>query len=124
MLFNRNKYSYLSMVMQYITLVPGMAIMKIIYNIINAAIPTVYIILTALFIDNAVGVVLDDKAVLDAIMPLVGILLIKLFQHYSNVIFALLEEMAEIYKEQGMQDEYEFIQALMKNLENTSGKDF
>ena len=76
------------MVMQYIKLVPGMAIMKIIYNIINAVIPTVYIILTALFIDNAVGVVLDDKAVLDAIMPLVGILLIKLFQHYSNVIFA------------------------------------
>ena len=33
MLFNRNKYSYLSMVMQYIKLVPGMAIMKIIYQI-------------------------------------------------------------------------------------------
>ena len=94
MLFNRNKYSYLSMVMQYIKLVPGMAIMKIIYNIINAVIPTVYIILTALFIDNAVGVVLDEKAVLAAIMPLVGILLIKLFQHYSNVIFALMSTKA------------------------------
>ena len=82
------------MVAIYIKLVPGMAIMKIIYNIINAVIPTVYIILTALFIDNAVGVVLDGKAVLDAIMPLVGILLIKLFQHYSNVIFALMSTKA------------------------------
>ena len=54
MLFNRNKYSYLSMVMQYIKLVPGMAIMKIIYNIINAVIPTVYIILTAFFFNGTI----------------------------------------------------------------------
>jgi DNA-directed RNA polymerase alpha subunit len=50
--------------------------------------------------------------------------MIKLASEDSNVIFALLEEMAEIYKEQGMQDEYKFIQALMDSLANTSGKDF
>ena len=35
MLFKKNKYSYLDLTITYIKLVPGMAIMKIIYNIIN-----------------------------------------------------------------------------------------
>ena len=90
MLFGREKYNYLDMIVTYIKLVPSMALLKILYSVIGAVLPTISIVLTALFINNAVGVVSDGKPVVDAFIPLVGMLLIKLFQQYTGVAFSLM----------------------------------
>lgn len=90
MLFGREKYNYLDMIVTYIKLVPSMALLKILYSVIDAVLPTISIVLTALFINNAVGVVSNGKPVVDAFIPLVGMLLIKLFQQYTGVAFSLM----------------------------------
>lgn len=90
MFFGRKRFSYLSMVFLYLKLVPSMAITKLIYNLISAALPTVNIFLTATFIDEAIRVAENDGRILNVLFPLLGIIGIQLFQYFVGVIVSLL----------------------------------
>ncbi len=90
MFFGRKKYNYLSMIMLYIKLVPSMAVLKIGYNIISALIPTISIIITARFIDNAVVVATDNTRLLKVFLLLLGIIVIRLFHYYADVFIGLV----------------------------------
>ncbi len=94
MIFSKNKYNYFTMAALYVKLTPAMAGMKIIYHLFTSLIPTVEIFLTASFIDNAIGAVSGSSGISDAILPLLGILLIKLFQHYASLGYSLVSTKA------------------------------
>lgn len=95
MLFGRKRYSYFSMVMLYLKLVPWMAATKVIYNLFNAIVPTVSIIVTAMFIDNATAAVMNGGSMSMVIFPLLGIIVIRIFNYYAGILIGLISIKAE-----------------------------
>lgn len=95
MLFGRKKYSYFNMVMLYLKIVPTFAITKVVYNLICSVMPTLSIVVTAMFLDGAVLVVNDNKRIGEIIFPLAMIIDIRLFNNYSGIIIGLINVRAE-----------------------------
>jgi len=83
-LLGYKKYSYLSMVVLYFKLVPGVAAVKIISNIVGSVLPTFSIIITAMFLDAAVAAVGDRDKIGAVVFPLCAIIGISLF-NYSSI---------------------------------------
>lgn len=99
MLFGKKKYTYLSMVMLYFKIVPGAVAVKIITNIVGSIIPTFNIIITAVFLDNAIAVVKKriETGVLElggVIFPLVAIICVSLFNYYIELVISLINTRA------------------------------
>ncbi len=88
MFFGRTKYSYLNLVTLYIKLVPGMAIAKIMYYLFCATIPTLTIFLTTLLINNSLDFVQGNTALNLVLIPIMGIVGIRVFQYFVGVFFA------------------------------------
>lgn len=88
MFFGRTKYSYLNLVTLYIKLVPGMAIAKIMYYLFCATIPTLTIFLTTLLINNSLDFVQGNTALNQVLIPIMGIVGIRVFQYFVGVFFA------------------------------------
>ena len=55
MLLSKRKYDYFGMVLLYIRIAPMAAAAKILYYLLNAALPTASIFVNARFLDTAVG---------------------------------------------------------------------
>ncbi|MGI6743075.1 MAG: ABC transporter ATP-binding protein [Eubacteriales bacterium] len=90
MFFGRTKYSYLNLVTLYIKLVPGMAIAKIMYYLFCATIPTLTIFLTTLLINNSLDFVQGNTALNQVLIPIMGIIGIRVFQYFVGVFFRLV----------------------------------
>lgn len=94
MFFGRKKYNYFNMIILYFQLIPSVGIVKIIYNIISSVVPTFNIIITAMFLDNAVAAVINRNKLSGIIIPLIGIIGVKLFNYYFGIIIRLINTRA------------------------------
>lgn len=90
MVFRRKKYRYLNLVFLYIKLLPGMAIAKVIYYLFCAAVPTLNIVLTTLLIDSSVDIVQGNGDFIKVLIPIAGIVGIKVFQYIVQIVFRLV----------------------------------
>ncbi|MDR0404878.1 MAG: ABC transporter ATP-binding protein/permease [Oscillospiraceae bacterium] len=90
MLFGKKKYNYLTILILYFKLAPGAVIIKTINNIIGSVIPTLNIIMTAKFLDNAVAAVEDHSKLSKVFFPLGAIIAILLFNYYVKIMVNLI----------------------------------
>ncbi len=67
-----------------------MAIAKVIYYLFCAAVPTLNIILTTLLIDNSVDIVKGNGDFIKVLIPIAGIVGIKVFQYIVQIVFRLI----------------------------------
>jgi len=90
MLFGKKKYNYLSILILYFKIVPGVVIIKIINNLIGSLLPTFSIIITAKFLDTALAVVGNRNKLSEIVFPLCAIIAIQLFNYYAGIIINLI----------------------------------
>ena len=95
MLFGKKKYSYMTMLIAYFKLVPSVATIKLVKNIIVSLIPTVNLIMTAKFIDAAITAVENPDKLSGIYFPLVTIIFIMLINYYIEIFMGILNTKAE-----------------------------
>lgn len=94
MLFGRKKFNYFSMVLLYCKTVPFAAIAKTANNLIGAAVPTLNILVTAMFLDNAVAAVSHQVKLSEAYFPLAAIIALRMFDYYKGTVIGLISTRA------------------------------
>lgn len=94
MLLGEKKYKYFSMVLLYCKIVPFAAIIKIVGNLIDAAVPTLNILVTAMFLDSAVAAVGDRSRLSEVVFPLAAIIALLIFNYYKGTVMGLVSTRA------------------------------
>jgi len=90
MLLGKKKYSYLTMLATYFKLVPGAVTVKIIQNLVGSALPTLNMIMVAMFIDRAIAAVGNPEKVSAIYFPLIVIIAVSLFNYYVGILMGML----------------------------------
>jgi ABC-type multidrug transport system fused ATPase/permease subunit len=94
MLFGKKKYNYFNMVALYFKIVPAAVVIKILYNIVNSFMPTLNIIITAMFLNNAVTAVENRGKIGIVVFPLIVIIAMKLFNYYAGIGIGMINTRA------------------------------
>ena len=89
--FFKSKYNYFSMVLLYIRIVPIAAAVKILFYLLNAALPTVTIFANARFLDTAVGMATGRGGWSDVALPLLLVVALLVFRHYAEDLSGLID---------------------------------
>jgi len=94
MLFGKKKYNYLTVLITYFKLIPVAVTVKLIKNIIVSVLPTLNIIMVAMFIDSAITAVGDPDQVNKIFFPLTVIISIMLVNYYIEILIGMLNTRA------------------------------
>ena len=91
MLLSKRKYDYFGMVLLYIRIAPMAAAAKILYYLLNAALPTASIFVNARFLDTAVGLAAGRGEQRDIALPLILVTGLLIFRHYAENVSGLID---------------------------------
>ena len=94
MLLGKKKYNYLTMLVTYFKIVPAAVTIKTIRNIIGSIIPTVNMLIVAMFIDRAIAAVDNPDKVSEIFFPLIVIIAIMLVNYYLDILMGMLNTRA------------------------------
>jgi len=102
-ILNRKKYQAFDLVWLFWCVAPHFAIVKIVLYLISASLPTLTILATASFIDNALNVVKQSQPI-STILPSVLVLFaIQLVYTFQEIIDSIINTRRKIYLRIGLQ---------------------